>query len=302
MSSIAYVTDSKMLEYHRLCRNRTILFWRLSNRKKFSNFKKGDLLFFFSRPNHGRKKGLIGYAHYDSIKRLSLQQMWKQYSEATGYETKQRLEEAISKAAKGEVPKIMHCLYLTDVVFFISPVYPDEIEGLEIPTTLESYIYLDKNDADITVKILKVAAKHGIDLWSADPKKNPDEIFKNDVIRQEISFMHSNFGKDTRNEKEKKYCYQLAKNKIVEQNWELIRGSKDDCLYLDKNKIRIAIAFHYQNHDRNVRIRELLGKIAMYHYFINKRKFDRIVQFDILMDNPEKNKDILEMVEYYNNG
>ena len=52
-----------MLEYHRLCRNRTILFWRLSNKRKFADFKKGDLLFFYSRPMHGRRKGLVGYAH-----------------------------------------------------------------------------------------------------------------------------------------------------------------------------------------------------------------------------------------------
>ena len=65
MGSIAYVTDEKMLAYHRLCRNQSILFWRLSN-KKFTDFHKGDLLFFFARPNHGRKKALIGYAHYDS--------------------------------------------------------------------------------------------------------------------------------------------------------------------------------------------------------------------------------------------
>ena len=50
MSSIAYVTDEKMLEYHRLCRNKDILFWRLSSRKKFTDFRKGDLLFFFARP------------------------------------------------------------------------------------------------------------------------------------------------------------------------------------------------------------------------------------------------------------
>ena len=73
MGSIAYVTDENMLAYHRLCRNQSILFWRLSN-KKFTDFHKGDLLFFFARPNHGRKKALIGYAHYDSEINLSLKQ------------------------------------------------------------------------------------------------------------------------------------------------------------------------------------------------------------------------------------
>lgn len=302
MSSIAYVTDQKMLEYHRLCRNRTILFWRLANRKKFSDFKKGDLLFFFSRPNHGRKKGLVGYAHYDSTKRLSLNQMWNQYSDATGYETKQRLQEAISKASKGNIPKTMQCLYLTDVVFFISSIYPSEIDHLQIPDKLESYTYLDKNETGITVKILQAARKHGIDLWSADPTKNPDEIFKDDVIRQEIAWIHTKIGKDTSSEKEKKICNSLAKQKVLDTNWEMIRGSKTDCLYINKQTIKIAIAFHYQTNDKEIRIRNLCGKILMYQYFIKQLKFDRILKFDVLMENVQENKDILEMVEYINNG
>ena len=95
MSSIAYVTDEKMLEYHRLCRNRDILFWRLSSRKKFTDFRKGDLLFFFARPAHSRRKGLIGYAHFDSVKRLSLRQMWNKFNTSTGYDSMQLLSEAI---------------------------------------------------------------------------------------------------------------------------------------------------------------------------------------------------------------
>ena len=87
MSSIAYVTDEEMLEYHRLCRNRTILFWRLASRRKIADFRKGDLLFFFAKPARTRKKALIGYAHYDSTKRLSLKQMWEKYGKETGYDS-----------------------------------------------------------------------------------------------------------------------------------------------------------------------------------------------------------------------
>ena len=125
MSSIAYVTDESMLEYHRLCRNRAILFWRLSSKRKFTDFRKGDLLFFFARPRTGRKKGLIGYAHFDSIVRLSLKQMWSQYGQFTGYDEESLLREAIEKASKGgTIPRQISCLYLTDVVFFLSPIYP----------------------------------------------------------------------------------------------------------------------------------------------------------------------------------
>ena len=152
MGSIAYVTDENMLAYHRLCRNQSILFWRLSN-KKFTDFHKGDLLFFFARPNHGRKKALIGYAHYDSEINLSLKQMWNRYGDSTGYDTQDGLYAAIEKASRGNIPPQMNCLYLTNVVFFLSPVYPEDV-GISIQNNLESYCYLDKDSPKITAKIL----------------------------------------------------------------------------------------------------------------------------------------------------
>ena len=46
MSAIAYITDSKMLELHRLNNHRTINFWRPSGNINFTEFGEGDLLFF----------------------------------------------------------------------------------------------------------------------------------------------------------------------------------------------------------------------------------------------------------------
>ena len=46
MASIAYITDKKMIEYHRLNGNHSINFWKPSNTKKISDFHNGDLLFF----------------------------------------------------------------------------------------------------------------------------------------------------------------------------------------------------------------------------------------------------------------
>ena len=302
MSSIAYVTDSEMLEYHRLCRNRTIIFWRLANKKKFADFRKGDLLFFFSRPNHGRKKGLVGYAHYDSVKRLSLNQLWDQYSEACGYETKQRLEEAIRKAGKGEIPKTMRCLYLTDVVFFISPVYPDEINSLDLTDHLESYTYLDRSDPSVTVKILTAAQKHGIDLWSADPDKNPDEIFRDDVVRHQIALISKKIGKESGSEKERALSHKLAELKMKENKWEMIRGSNSECLYMDKSKIKIAIPLVYQANDKDLRIREVIGKVAMYRYYIKKLKFERRIVFELMASKDKEIPEVEKMVEDINNG
>ena len=69
MAAIAYITDSKMLEYHRLNASMTMNFWRLSPLLSFTDFKKGDLLFFLSKDkNHMRhkEKGIVGYGSVDS--------------------------------------------------------------------------------------------------------------------------------------------------------------------------------------------------------------------------------------------
>lgn len=298
MSSIAYTTDEKMLEYHRLCRSHTILFWRLSSRK-ITDFRKGDLLFFFSKPNHGRKKGLVGYAHYDSTKRLSLNQMWKQYGQATGYDTKERLTEAISHASKGNIPKQMRCLYLTDVVFFTSPVYPENI-GIDIPNKLESYIYLDRDDPKVTVRILQAGERRGIDLWSADPDISPDVIFHNDVTRHELALISHETGKESGSEKERSAAHKLAKEQIQNKGWEMVRGSRTDCLHMDSNKITLAIPYTYQLKDHDVRMREYIGKVTMYRVLSQRYKLDRKLVFKVLSD--QESEDIEKMIKEINHA
>ena len=66
MASIAYVTNSQMIEYHRINGNRTMNFWRPSYTKKFADFNDGDYLFFLARTEDG---DWIGYDlnHTDSM-------------------------------------------------------------------------------------------------------------------------------------------------------------------------------------------------------------------------------------------
>ena len=120
MSSIAYVTDRKMIDYHRLCGNTTMNFWRLSAGKEFTDFHRGDLLFFYTRMSgRTREKGFVGYAHFESAHPLSLRQMWKRYGTLNGYYTQYELAEAIRRASKNdEIPEKMNTLFLKDVVFF----------------------------------------------------------------------------------------------------------------------------------------------------------------------------------------
>ena len=293
MSSIAYVTDENMLEYHRLCRNKTILFWRLANKKKFTDFRKGDLLFFFAKPNGARKKGLVGYAHFDSVERLSLKQMWDKHGQATGYDSYELLSEAISRAAKGDIPKQMSCLYLTDVVFFLSVIYPEEV-GIEIPSKLESYTYLDRNDPSVTVEILRKAAEHGIDLWSSDDAIAPDVIFAQDEIRHQIAAICRMIGKESYSEKERKTCYKLAKDKCEEEGWELVRGSKTDCIRCEGNTIYLSIPFAYQANDKDLRVRELMGKVQLYFSYAKKFNLQQKIQINILGDVPEEIRELVE--------
>lgn len=294
MSSIAYVTDEAMLEYHRLCRNRSILFWRLTEKKKFTDFRKGDLLFFFARPVRGRKKGFVGYAHYDSTKHLSMRQMWDLYKEMTGYDSEQRMRDAITKAAKNDVPEKMNCLYLTDVVFFLSPIYPDEV-GLNISSKLESYCYLDRSDPKITADLLEKAEEHGIDLWSADSSTAPEVIFRTDAVRHKLAAIHREIGKESGSEKERGMCRRLAKAKDAQEGWEMIRGSRTDCMKTDKNGITIAVPFAMQANDREQRIREFAGKLYLYRLMAEKAHLGYRLRFEVLGDNiPDTVKEIAE--------
>jgi hypothetical protein len=297
MSSIAYVADEEMLEFDRLCASRNILFWRLSVKRKISDFFKGDLLFFFARPKIGRKKALLGYAHYDSTRRLSLKQMWEQYGEATGYSDYQRLHDAIEKAAIGKIPRTMRCLYLTDVVFFSSPLYPDEV-GLKIPNNLESYQYLDRDDPKITVRVLQAAEKKGIDLWSQDSTRNPADIFRDDETRQMLAVIANEIGVESGSEKERGLMHRLAKERAEKPAWEPIRGSRTDCLHLTATQIHIALPFAAQANDRDTRIRECIGRIAMYRLRAQSYHIDRKIYFELLGDKIPEN--LAELVEQIN--
>ena len=73
MSSIVYVTDNKMIEYHRLNGNTTMNFWRLSSQKNFSNFIKGDLLFFYTKERALQKeRSIAGFGVFKEINKLTL--------------------------------------------------------------------------------------------------------------------------------------------------------------------------------------------------------------------------------------
>lgn len=194
MAAIAYVTDEKMLEYHRYKGSDSIVFWRLSS-KNFTGFKYGDLLFFLSKgaeTKRSNEKGIVGYGCFTSRSNLSIDGMWRKYGTKTGYNTKNELYDAISKSCKSEtLPSKINCLVLEKVMFFQSPVYLSQL-GYEISNKLESFTYLDKNEGRQTLKILQAAQEVGIDLWSASQNENDDDSFHKQIVHYQIATMLEN--------------------------------------------------------------------------------------------------------------
>ena len=189
MAAIAYVSDEKMLEYHRFNGSHTIVFWRLST-KKFTDFRPGDLLFFLAKDENNRRKekGLTGYGCFVSETSLSVETIWKNYGKQTGYNTRRELCEAIEKSCKSEeVPKKIGCLILDKVVFFQSPVYLSTL-GYQLSSKLESFTYLDRDEGEQTLKILNAVKEIGLDSWSAmENETMNDELFRQQLVRHQIS-------------------------------------------------------------------------------------------------------------------
>lgn len=187
MSSIAYITDAKMIEFHRLNGNDAMNFWRPSASKRFSDFNSGDLLFFLAKGTErpkSKEKGIIGYGRYAYSESLSCRQMWSRHEVLNGFKSEEELKEGILKLAKSDkLPSRMSCLFLKDVVFFQSPVYLSQL-GMKISNNIESFIYLDKEDPEMTKKILLEANEVGIDFWtSAVSKTNPSgTVFDDDLV------------------------------------------------------------------------------------------------------------------------
>ncbi|MBP3398570.1 MAG: hypothetical protein J6K75_02315 [Erysipelotrichaceae bacterium] len=77
MASIAYVTNSQMIEYHRINGNRTMNFWRPSYTKKFADFNEGDYLFFLVKTSkRAKEKALTGYGRCVKSQIMNFNKMW----------------------------------------------------------------------------------------------------------------------------------------------------------------------------------------------------------------------------------
>jgi len=261
MAAIAYVSDEKMLEYHRFNGSHSIVFWRLST-KKFTDFKPGDLLFFLAKDenNPRKEKGLKGYGCFVSESSLSINSLWKHYGKATGYNTKEELYEAILRSCKSEeLPKKISCLILEKVVFFQTPVYLSSL-GYQISNKLESFTYLDHNEGEQTLKILNAAKEIGLDSWSAMENETiNDELFEQQLVKYQIATILESMdcGWEMPNKKSLKVFEQFADQQPVWINQKhtafMVRQEDNVLYYLYDSPVKSEKENYYR----------LLGEMAV---------------------------------------
>lgn len=194
MSSIAYLTDERMLEYHRSSGNRNVNFWRIGVRN-FDKFEAGDLLFFVDKRSihpFTKEKGIIGFGVYREIRTLSVERTWKDYEQLTGYRNKHSFIETVLKMNEDILPERIQSIYLEQVFFFKTPIYIGEFSK-PLNRNLESFVYLEDEEE---YKLLEKGRNYGIDSWFElmnDPSQMQQEyqtIQNNLLVRQALRNIH----------------------------------------------------------------------------------------------------------------
>ena len=261
MAAIAYITDSKMLELHRLNRHKTINFWRISTNTNFSDFMEGDLVFFLSKDKEhrqGNEKGIVGFGRLAYFTSGSIKTMWDRYGVNNGYRTLEEFKEAILRVSKDrKLPKKISGFYLENVTFF-QPIYLSEC-GMQISDRVESYVYL--KDEDVVVKLLTLAKDAG-DIWSSDNLKaiRVEELlyalFRTHRKIRDISMS------DKAARKAKKTLQQYMDNN---EGFRFVQDSLNELYKADDYNIEIVF---YRDKDSDDKL--LFGQMALYRYYMNR--------------------------------
>lgn len=189
MSSIAYITDPNIIEYHRIHGSDAMVFWR-SGIKKFLRFDVGDLVFFIDkRHRHPMtlEKGIIGMGTCSALRNTSVKKAWDNYNHALGYETIDVFKEAIRSFRKEDdkLPARIQCIELENLVFFQYPVYLSEV-SFDLSERLESFTYLEKEETNLTVDILRIAQSLGTDVWYEMQRVTPVKSFEAYIDEQKV--------------------------------------------------------------------------------------------------------------------
>lgn len=281
MTSIAYITDTNMLEFHRLRASESMVFWRFSLRK-FTRFHKGDLVFFIdsqSRHPKSGEKGLIGYGRCTEIRNKSPKSTFDTHQTQTGYANYEDFTEAIRHYRKNDhrLPQTLQVIKLDQIHFFQSPVFLSEV-GIEMSPRLESFIYIEKDGQDMSIELLKIAQNIGLDQWMLSQNKNITlDTLNEDIQHQKI--------RDILKEVDINY---------TEQQVRLIKNHTD-CV------VQHHTFYEYHQHQlsiiypvvRTTQINAMLGVKSIYD-----TKFEMPYTFKMVysMKLPTKMKDLLELL------
>ena len=261
MSAIAYITDSRMLEMHRLNNHKTMNFWRISNNVNFSDFDKGDLVFFLSKDKEHKnknEKGIVGFGRLETIAVGSIKTMWDKYGILNGYRTIEEFKEAIRKVTKDrKLPRKISSFYLVNVTFF-QPVYLSEC-GMKISDKVESYIYLKPED--VTLDLLELS-KSSTDLWTnttsnIESIEHEERLLSLFACHKKIKDVFVN--KTIYNKAHKT----LRQFKEDNQEFDFVQNAKNELYKLKGNYLEMV--FYY---DKAIDEKLLVGQANLYRYYL----------------------------------
>ena len=286
MSAIAYITDSKMLELHRLNNNKAINFWRPSASTAFSDFSKGDLLFFLSKDREHRKKnekGVVGFGRLSDISIASPSKMWQRYGVYNGYTEYEDFKEAIVRVSKDrKLPRKISAFYLENVTFF-QPVYLSEC-GMKISDKLESYIYL--KDEETVKRLLDLAGSYN-DLWS--DLNNSRQSIEEEKKRYALFCAHDRISDIETDEKIYRRSERVMKKYAeASSGYELINGSLNELYRLNGNDLEIVLY-----NDRQIDYKLLVAQASLYRHYL-KQYYDG--QLNVTFKTNNGNKNIEELM------
>jgi len=276
MASIVYVTDKNMLEYHRLNGNETMNFWRPMSQKNIRDFHIGDLIFFLTKikeKGRGNEKGVVGYGRYSKMNNMTFEQMWKVYGNENGYSSKDKLEKAITNLTSNkELPEMLNCIYVTDVLFFNEPIYLSTF-GVNVPSTMESYIYLyNKEKEDVTYELLKIAKEVGVDIWAAAMNNKVANVlqFEEELALHQVSLVQKKIGDFIYSEYEEKQNRKIVKDKLREHRWIYRLKYSEYALMTLENMIPIIEMSLIVSVKEKERTKLLVGHLKMWEIHAEK--------------------------------
>ncbi|MDO5440224.1 MAG: hypothetical protein Q4F12_01660 [Erysipelotrichaceae bacterium] len=265
MASIAYITDGKLLDNHRLNQNKTMNFWRLSTKTNFTEFGIGGLVFFLSKNKEHlsskKEKGIVGFGRLVNIYVGSPKIMWDKFNKTNGYNTYDEFLEAICKVSKNhEVPEKLSSLYLENVCFFQAPIYLSEL-GIEISKNVESYVYIKPDEA--VIKLLEYG-RTSTDLWSS--VDGQDQIIVEEELGAVLSFAHSQSGDiKLSGTKLNKSLNEVHDYLLANPIYKRVNGSQFNMYNVYEDNL--TICFY---HNKGIDIRTVIGQALLYKRYIEK--------------------------------